>query len=55
MYPKEVTKFIQWSKAMVAGATVAKPHYPGTRMGRKGRAKPQRGQQRRRRRKKAQE
>lgn len=29
-HPKTVDKFIPWSKAMVAGATVDKPHYPGT-------------------------
>jgi len=29
-YPKKVDKFIPWSKAMVAGATVDKPNYPGT-------------------------
>jgi len=27
MYPKTVKLFIPWSKAMVAGATVAKPSY----------------------------
>jgi len=53
MHPKEVTKFIAWSKAMVAGATVDKPRYPGTsERANKARAKPQRGRQRRRRRKK---
>jgi len=29
-HPKKVDKFIPWSKAMVAGATVDKPSYPGT-------------------------
>lgn len=27
MYPKDVAKFIAWSKAMVAGATVNNPNY----------------------------
>lgn len=27
MYPKRVNKFIPWSKAMVAGATLDKPDY----------------------------
>jgi len=30
-YPKTVKTFVPWSKAMVAGATVDKPSYPGTR------------------------
>lgn len=30
-YPKTVDKFIPWSKAMVAGATVDKPHYGKSR------------------------
>jgi len=30
-YPKTVDKFIPWSKAMVAGATVDKPNYGKTR------------------------
>jgi len=29
-YPRTVNKFIPWSKAMVAGATLDKPSYPGT-------------------------
>lgn len=29
-YPRTVKTFIPWSKAMVAGATVDKPSYPGT-------------------------
>lgn len=29
-FPKKVNKFIPWSKAMVAGATLDKPSYPGT-------------------------
>lgn len=31
MYPKRKDKFVAWSRAMVEGATVDKPHYPGTR------------------------
>lgn len=31
MYPKDVTRFISWSKAMVAGATVDKPNYGKSR------------------------
>lgn len=30
MYPKSVNKFIPWSRAMVAGATVDKPDYGKT-------------------------
>jgi len=30
-YPRTVKKFIPWTKAMVAGATVDKPSYPGTK------------------------
>lgn len=30
MFPKTVKLFVPWSKAMVAGATVGKPSYPGT-------------------------
>jgi len=33
MYPKDVTRFIAWSKAMVAGAIVGKPDYGKTRRG----------------------
>jgi len=52
-YPRQSRLFIAWSKAMVAGATVDKPTYPGSasRKASKGRAKPQKGKQRRRRRK----
>lgn len=31
MYPKRKKEFVQWSKAMVEGATVGKPSYPGTK------------------------
>lgn len=30
-HPKTVWKFIPWSKAMVAGATVGTPEYKGSR------------------------
>jgi len=50
-YPKKVDKFIPWSKAMVAGATVDKPTYPGT----KKTGKVQRRRRKRRRRKHAKE
>jgi hypothetical protein len=30
-YPKTVKLFVPWTKAMVAGATVSKPSYPGTK------------------------
>lgn len=30
-YPRTVKTFIPWSRAMVAGATVDKPSYPGTK------------------------
>jgi len=37
-FPKKVNLFIPWSKAMVAGATVDSPSYPGTsKTGRKQR------------------
>lgn len=29
MYPRRKDLFTAWSKAMVEGATVDKPHYPG--------------------------
>lgn len=29
-YPRTVKTFIPWTKAMVAGATLDKPSYPGT-------------------------
>jgi len=29
-YPRRKDKFVAWSKAMVEGATVDKPSYPGT-------------------------
>jgi len=29
-YPRIVSKFIPWSKAMVQGAKVDRPEYPGT-------------------------
>lgn len=29
-YPKRVAEFVPWSKAMVQGATVGNPRYPGT-------------------------
>lgn len=29
-HPKRVKLFVPWAKAMVAGATVDKPSYPGT-------------------------
>lgn len=35
-YPRTVNKFIPWTKAMVAGATLDKPSYPGTKQGRPG-------------------
>lgn len=31
MYPRRKDKFVMWSKAMVEGATIDKPHYPGTK------------------------
>jgi len=32
-YPKDVTRFMAWAKAMVAGATVDKPNYGKTLRG----------------------
>jgi len=54
MYPRRKDKFVQWSKAMVEGATIDKPHYPGTKdpKANKARAQPQRQQRRRRRKRK---
>lgn len=37
-YPKRVREFVPWSKAMVQGATVGSPSYPGTSK-RSGRAR----------------
>lgn len=31
MYPRRKDRFMAWSKAMVEGATVDKPVYPGTK------------------------
>jgi len=38
-YPKTVDKFIPWTKAMVAGATVDKPNYGKKMTGKKHRNK----------------
>lgn len=38
MYPKQVSLFIPWTRAMVAGATVGKPDY-GKKMMKKRRKK----------------
>lgn len=37
-YPKRVREFVPWSKAMVQGAVVGNPSYPGTSK-RRGRAR----------------
>lgn len=31
MFPRRKDKFVAWTKAMVEGATVDKPVYPGTK------------------------
>lgn len=31
-HPTKVKLFVPWAKAMVAGATVDKPSYPGTKL-----------------------
>lgn len=49
MYPKKVSLFIPWTKAMVAGATVGSPDYGKTTSSRKSTPH---GKRRRRRRKK---
>jgi len=51
-YPKTVKTFIPWTKAMVAGATLDKPSYPGTKK-RNTRSSKTAKRRRRRRKKKA--
>lgn len=50
-YPKSVSKFIPWSKAMVEGATVDRPDY-GKKMTRSKKSSQHAGTTRRRRRRK---
>jgi len=49
-HPSKVKLFIPWAKAMVAGATVDKPSYPGTK--KKSTTSSKMSRKRRRRRKK---
>lgn len=52
-YPKRKDKFVAWSKAMVEGATIDKPSYPGTSRKTRGTsAQPVQSSRRRRRRRK---
>lgn len=50
-YPRSVNKFIPWSKAMVAGATVDKPDYGKNTLSSTKRSTPSRKRRRKRRRK----
>jgi len=52
-YPKTVWKFIPWSKAMVAGATVQAPEYKAGKLGSKTTSSRRRRRKRRRRKKNA--
>lgn len=54
MHPKDVAKFIAWSKAMVAGATVDKPNYGKNRSGQTRSGSTTRSRKKRRRRRKSQ-
>lgn len=50
-HPSKVKLFIPWAKAMVAGATVDKPAYPGSKKNGKGSSMRKMRKKRKRRRK----
>jgi len=54
-YPKTVKMFVPWTKAMVAGATVDKPSYPGTKLKSSASKRKRKARKRRKRRKNAKE
>jgi len=52
-YPRKAKLFVAWSKAMVDGATVDKPSYPGTSVQKKTSAHKRRRRRKKRKKKNA--